>query len=449
MTTKTFNVVTDNLPELRAAIVRLNKRAKRLGLSPIVLTEGETRAVKDEDSNREVVRTAITVTGETPKLNGWTFAATLQHEDGGVILRTVPGVLPEGALASYRDAESACDHCRVNRRRNDTYIVRHDNGDIKQVGSSCLADFLGHDNPHALASLAELVAVAMETAGAMESEGMGGGGEGSFGLRSFIAFTIACVEKHGWLSRSKAREQGRQDSTATLVTMEMTRKGRGRPLFDEPTDEMWARADKYVETVSEDFAAKETLSDYEHNLQVILLGGYVTPRMTGLAASVVSCAQRILQERADRAAGTASEFVGQPKDRVTLVLTVTKATTIGGNYGPSTFVNFRDAAGNRLVWKASGARPDFVTVEGHNGGAIVEGATYEVYGTIKGHEVSKKFGHKETWLARCTIMAPGRSAQMEVEKAAAKEAKKVAAREARKTKKATEVKGEEPAPAVA
>ena len=33
----------------------------------------------------------IEVTGEAPKINGWEFAATLQHTDGQTIFRRVPG----------------------------------------------------------------------------------------------------------------------------------------------------------------------------------------------------------------------------------------------------------------------------------------------------------------------------------------------------------------------
>ncbi len=47
-----------------------------------------------------------------------------------------------------------CDYCKKDWIvRRDTYIVKNDKGEIRQIGSNCLSDFLGHPNPTRIAWL--------------------------------------------------------------------------------------------------------------------------------------------------------------------------------------------------------------------------------------------------------------------------------------------------------
>ena len=66
-------------------------------------------------------------------------------------MRSVPGVELDG----WRPEVSECDHCGTTRRRSATYLVEHEDGSRKQVGSSCMADFLGASGHPRLAGSAQ------------------------------------------------------------------------------------------------------------------------------------------------------------------------------------------------------------------------------------------------------------------------------------------------------
>jgi hypothetical protein len=103
-----------------------------------------------------VEKIEISVSGNAPRLNDWTFVGTVEAVEGMTVLRSIPGQqIPE----SYRQANPCnCDHCNINRLRNSTFIVRHDTGVHKQVGRSCLKDFMGHDSPEKIAAYAQYLA---------------------------------------------------------------------------------------------------------------------------------------------------------------------------------------------------------------------------------------------------------------------------------------------------
>jgi hypothetical protein len=140
---------------------KLAKRAAKLGMTITWSLGAWTPAVvgyeRDVDGMIAIPKVPIyanqataTLTGETPKLpGGWTLVGVIELLEGNVLLRNVPG---ETMPVLYRDAARAtlCEHCNTKRNRTATFVVRDEAGAHKQVGRQCLADFLGHVDPHAL-----------------------------------------------------------------------------------------------------------------------------------------------------------------------------------------------------------------------------------------------------------------------------------------------------------
>jgi hypothetical protein len=82
----------------------------------------------------------VIVKGETPRVAGFEFLATLEHEEGGTIIRRMPRFGEDAEkgdgidLSAYREACPRCDHCGLERHRKDTYLVRNaETAEIKQV----------------------------------------------------------------------------------------------------------------------------------------------------------------------------------------------------------------------------------------------------------------------------------------------------------------------------
>jgi hypothetical protein len=142
---RSFIIPTTNLMMVEDQIEKLNKRAKKLGLDAISLTW--EKAFLDSKDNLLV---PCILNGPTSiSYDGWEFIATLQHLPTGENI--VRAIIDDANIpAQYRTAGSDCEHCCSKRYRKDTYIVRRSSAnpiEYRQVGSSCIKDFLGGKSP--------------------------------------------------------------------------------------------------------------------------------------------------------------------------------------------------------------------------------------------------------------------------------------------------------------
>ena len=77
----------------------------------------------------------------------WSLIATLHHRPGRpTAVELVPGTQRIDVDAWSR-SEGWCEHCRTRRTRRTTYLLRRRNGSLAQIGSTCLAEFIGHPDP--------------------------------------------------------------------------------------------------------------------------------------------------------------------------------------------------------------------------------------------------------------------------------------------------------------
>lgn len=273
-----FKIPAENMEKFEAQIAKISKRSEKLiglPIKPFVfgyeideLADGQKHKVYE-----------VLLTAQLPVLEGWTFMARLDHaNETGTIIRMVPNV---GELPTeFRHAKATrCDHCNVNRYRRDTFVVRNDEtGEFKQVGSTCLKDFFGHD-PYKIAKMAELLGYAYECA--RGGEQFVGGDLRYIDLEGFLTYAAYSCRKNGWVSGRTAYENpGMYVSTKEMAFSYMM--ARDVDLTDDDralaADALeWARG----------FADKNDLNDYEHNVLVIANAELIEPRSLGLAASIV------------------------------------------------------------------------------------------------------------------------------------------------------------------
>ena len=139
--------------DLAATRVKLNKiqaRAARKGFTGnIGLNAKPSTRAQHVDGGLPVTIHGfdVTITGEPPAYRGWRFVATVDAIDGGTIIRYPPG--GDQGITNQDVVAGKCDHCHTNRARRSTVLVANqDTGELLQVGTTCLKDFLGHDiNP--------------------------------------------------------------------------------------------------------------------------------------------------------------------------------------------------------------------------------------------------------------------------------------------------------------
>ena len=152
-----YSVLKSKAEFIQHKIEVFNNKALKLGLQPIVFTINKVYqklidyAVIDRDG-RELRRIPLMVDfadvvydGEPPRLKDWEFVAVLEHTDEGTVIKRALGgpEIPD----EYRNIDKKCDHCGLSRVRLSTFVVRNTKtGEFKQVGSSCVKDFVGWEN---------------------------------------------------------------------------------------------------------------------------------------------------------------------------------------------------------------------------------------------------------------------------------------------------------------
>lgn len=348
-----YKIPECNLSPLKHKIEILNRKAAKLETSPITLVETsfiDEPITDDWGKPTGKVRryVFITLTGETPMIGGYRFVATIQHEEAGNIIRTVPGeTVPE----IYRTGSASCDHCHTIRNRKDTYIVANDS-EHKQVGSGCLRDFTGNNSPQAAAAYAELVIQLDEMLN--DDDWLSGlGGEYRWDTNSVLAWTIATIRERGWMSKGKAWEEGKA-STASLVTDGLID---GKKFSErsgiEPTED---DKEKAIEILNwgKSFLDRNELNDYEWNMKVAIETDSITWRSLGIVCSLVTMFWRETEAQKQQAEKRESNHVGEVKVRQEFNgLTLNKVIVTEGYYGMTKIHKFTDADGNEIVWFAS------------------------------------------------------------------------------------------------
>jgi hypothetical protein len=388
-----FLIPEANLPRFAEKMARIEKAAAKCG------TPFAWRQVLDVKRSRphpfrknEVLPlVAVEVNGEAPSLAGWSLIGVLNFDLGPAIVREVPG---ETVPPELWDSGPECDHCQKVRQRHDTFVVRHEGGEIKRVGRQCLADFLGHDDPGDLAQLATFLMGIPDAVGEEWGEGGLANTPWVLPMPLFLSQVAALTSAWGWVSRATARD--RMDGTTataddafhlltcTKPVCRVCEALRKREV--EPTAKHEAAAAAALAWA----AGLDPKNSYEHDLKVLSGVGVTTAQTSGLAASMINAHNRVLAKAAAAEAakaGVNNDWVGTVGKRETWTLTLTGQHEWLGDFGVTTFYRFTDAAGHRFVWASS-----------RNVGLDI-GGTYLVKGTVKRH--GEYQGVKETCLSRC------------------------------------------------
>lgn len=389
----TYRIPAEHLADFERRITKLANRADFLGLAPIDWNTLSVEVVDKDDHAYEVH--LVEVIGGRPIIEGWEFIGVINHgpDNENIVLR-VPGSDSTIDLTHYRTVDPWCDHCNLNRRRNDTYIVRRTGLEgfapfIQQVGSSCLKDFIGHGDPQKIAAFAELLIDFDQYALANESEYNEGGGGGKFlyNTTRFLAYTVLAISRYGWLSRTKAREQG-LDGQATANAIE---NGYGKGFWE---GDNWGRYGSYIQPSDSDYAeAEEALawirsdevaesSEYMYTMRTLAKRDYFEPRFSGYVASLVNLYRNEMRKKIEREKMAAtSDWIGTIKERRPFDLTVTYVKPGVGDFLSTLYV-FVDNEGNRVKWFSS------------NDKGWSQGDTVSIVATVKKHEEYN--GVKET-----------------------------------------------------
>lgn len=322
----------------------------------------------------------VEITGaETPQINGWAFMGTINHySEAGNIINKIPSLVDLEIPERFRTTGQYCEHCNSSRRRNDTYILWNEStGEFKQIGKTCLKDFLGHNSPENIAKYAEYLFDMRSNADEFEriySEGI----PKHVKLVEWLTLSQAVIRNIGYISKAKAQEQ-MSLCTTDIVYDQMFHSDRMKERdIITANDEDMLLAEKviaYIKTI-------EPITDYEQNLKILVSSDVIALRVKGYATSMIPYYMKALDLIKEKEIVIPSKHIGSVGDKIEVELTIEKVKVWENVFGVVKFHLMKDKEGNVFTWKTSSK-------------TLTEGATVKIKGTVKAHTEYKEVNQTE------------------------------------------------------
>jgi hypothetical protein len=396
-TLRTWHLDDHDIPAAIAKLERINARAARNGLGgrfSWALGAETSRPVwygGDAIGKPDYYRTEreLIISGDAPKLAGWTFVALLTWDEEVLVTRCTPGF--EGRIDDSLIRVRECDHCHQDRARNDCYLLEDQDGNRVQVGSSCVRDFLGHDfRPSFItygSSLDEMEDGCRKTVTV------------SAPAVDVLTWAASVCSQTGWVSRETAETRNRLASGDVLRACLFPSRPRDEELRREyqPDESHAAEAAKVLAWAQAIDPA--TPSEYLANVRRAASAEWTGERNVAVLGSAVASYHREISAKAEREAAPVSQFVGEVKQRLELDVTVRGETVFETNYGVTHLYTLADRDGNQMKWFAS---------RGQN---WETGQELRLKATVKEHARYKDVA--QTTLTRCSEIVTEPEIEME------------------------------------
>jgi hypothetical protein len=352
------------LPALEKRLEKLQRKCAKYGNDDITFSYGEPYEVKLElrpgEGKVTVMFIDVTVEGDAPVYaGGWKLIARLEMMGGEEnLVHRVPGSEDIALDDRYRTVENKCEHCNKIRSRNDIYVFQNEDGKEMVIGRTCLRDFLGIDDPKAIAQRAGLGDLFRDEID--EDRLMGDFTSSNFSAKELLEAGAAYIREFGFVSKARASQMG-LSSTADLVKdyilVEHLMKKEDKPSGITAEDR------KLAEEVFEHFTSRDQFhNEYLDNVRVVLQSAgtmhhTIKQEHAGLVVSAIASLNRDKVKKAQIAKvaeESTSVHVGTVGERMKgIEVLVEKEIPIDTMYGTSFLYILSDAAGNCYKWKAS------------------------------------------------------------------------------------------------
>lgn len=371
-------VPADAMEVFRKRLQKLNVKAERFGLDPVVAGEPvmhlykicRTERVEADGEEIDLYPAAhptppgAMVTGlvqmaemdlDYPiiKMGDWQVVASIEAMPGGNLVFVATEDEADAAQAErHRSQAIGCEHCGVSRRRKTSYLLKS-GSEYKEVGSTCLEDFTGVDPAAALflARLHDFVHWSpsedgVPRANAVETE-------------AYLMRVAFLVEQQGFVSASVARLPPFPPATweeAVKLPRDLADDRAKREAFDKAASRLKATA----VAVREWYALNTSADGFDANVRTLLASDVLRldrRHLAFVAASVPSFQRQQARQR-QKAAATVSRHVGEPGERCSSALKVVRSVAWESHFGVKRLVLFEDRSGNRLAWITSTALPE-------------------------------------------------------------------------------------------
>lgn len=277
-----YAIYEGNMGRLEKKLTHIFNKCKAYGCDFHYHQTGEVfKRLKDENGYEYTARFILVEVEGTAVMNNWEFIASVEHTKNGNIFTGVQGVkVPE----RFFTRNPVCEHCKSNRYRKYTYIVRNkETGEFKQVGKSCLKDFTHGMSAEAVIQYTSLFDTLIEG----ERPYHGCHAEHYLLKEEYLAYVAETIRHFGYIRANDGR------STASRA-MDYYEAARGRAItrdyLEQLKDEMASvnfdhESPETVQLVKEAIdwiGCQSEDSNYIHNLKTVCGLDYVSYKNFGL-----------------------------------------------------------------------------------------------------------------------------------------------------------------------
>lgn len=405
----TYMIYEGFIKEVEKKINRIAKKCKKHGNDFVYRRVGEeTREFKDEFGRKRLYNFICIEVEGTAKIADWEFIATLEIHNGGNVIRkyNTEVDIPE----RFWNTKNVCEHCGVQRRRNNLYIIHNVVTDEwKQVGKSCLQLYTGGLNAEYVAAYIDGITELEDNNGCIR-----GYAKPRYPLREALGYAVEIIDKIGYMSTANSRiptkyfvsnminnsfRKGIEENNKMLKD-----NGLDRYLFEDCDFEK-SDTEERVEKIIDYWKNLDDSSDFNRNVKAIIREnhldiknlGFVSYMPEGYNKYVLNLERKRL-EMEQRAAEVEGHF-GKIGDRIkdAKVRYIKRLAVYETAYGISQLCKIVLDDGRTFYWNGKGI--DFYR---WNGSEDVEIVPVSVSFTIKEH--GEYNGIMQTKVTRCKVL---------------------------------------------
>lgn len=355
-------------------VVDINREGNEI-IQRHLVPEGETYSGKAIGSTKQY---EVTIKGKPLKIEGWFVAGKAEHvmDDQGKFKAFVTGY--NIRKEDVKSAGPLCEHCGKSRRRNATFILKNEKGEVKQVGSSCVDDFTGHKDAEAIADLMGAswqIFTAGDDGDDWDKERQSGGYNAN-NLEYFLAIVARVMEDDG--GYIPVGEYGlRPTVNSAIMAYREAIKVKPEDFEKAKAAIAWA---KNIENPN---------SSYMDNIKTLANLTFFPDSMLGIAGSMIHAYNKSIGKKIEERTYV-NEHFGKVGEKIKDVKArIVSVKPIDGYYGTTYLYVFKADSGHTFKWFSSRG------VGGDVGDYVA------IAGTIKAHDEYQ--GKKQTNLTRAVL----------------------------------------------
>lgn len=387
-----FKIAECNFERLEKKLVTIRNKCLKYGNDFSFSVTGE----KFEKVNKIMQKFILVDVSGTAKIDNWEFIGTIEHTQHGNIIKCITDLeIP----AHYFTAECVCEHCKSDRIRRNTYLIRNtETGEFKQVGKTCLQDFT---NGLSAESVAGYISLYNELITA-EAPLPGSKTTIYYPIEDVLKYAAEVINVYGYIKSSEGENSTKfevfdqycfdhhQDRISPSRFKEIRLNRSKTPLNFERSESVATAENALAWIRNKEITDRD--STFIHNLSVIASNDYVKLSDFGFLVALIPAYKKEVEhlEKVERKRKqeSKSNFVGNIGDRITVNIVSAEVVTSWDNDFGTTYINkLVDENENIYIWKSS---KNVVTAE-------IDGS---VKMTIKAH--NEYNGIKQTEVQRVT-----------------------------------------------